>query len=178
MTHQDHISLIRKAVTSKGGRWADFGSGEGAFTLALQDLLGKKAEIYSVDKDESSLTNQKNKFMRLFPVSKIPFILADFSGQLFLPALDGIIMANSLHFFRNKVDILLHVFKYLKTGGTFILVEYNALQGNVWVPYPVSFISFQLICKTINLPAPEFLSAVPSYFLNEIYSARIIKSTK
>jgi hypothetical protein len=47
MNHSDHVKLIRNALTNTAGYWADFGSGEGAFTLALADLLHSGSKIYS-----------------------------------------------------------------------------------------------------------------------------------
>ena len=45
MNHQDHVNLLRGGVLSTGVIWADLGSGTGAFTLALADLLGGTGEI-------------------------------------------------------------------------------------------------------------------------------------
>ena len=53
MDHTDHVTLLRGGVSAPGGVWADLGSGTGAFTLALSDLLGLSGTIYSVDKDLS-----------------------------------------------------------------------------------------------------------------------------
>ena len=61
MVHRDHVSLIEKSI-KKGGIWADFGSGEGAFTLALRDVAGEDVEIYSIDADSHALQKQKNYF--------------------------------------------------------------------------------------------------------------------
>ena len=46
MNHEDHVRLLRKGIVEPGGVWADFGSGAGAFTLALADLLG--TEVLSI----------------------------------------------------------------------------------------------------------------------------------
>ena len=43
MIHSDHVRLLRDGVPQAGGVWADIGSGGGAFTLALADLLGPQA---------------------------------------------------------------------------------------------------------------------------------------
>jgi ubiquinone/menaquinone biosynthesis C-methylase UbiE len=40
MDRQEHINLLRGGVPAPGGVWADFGSGAGAFTLALAELIG------------------------------------------------------------------------------------------------------------------------------------------
>jgi len=55
MDHADHLNLIRKGVPNKGGIWAEFGSGRGAFTMALAELIGLNGEIFSVDKDRRAL---------------------------------------------------------------------------------------------------------------------------
>jgi len=57
--HDDHVALIRGGVGG-GTTWADLGSGSGAFTLALADLLGPGATIYSVDRDQAALAKQSS----------------------------------------------------------------------------------------------------------------------
>jgi ubiquinone/menaquinone biosynthesis C-methylase UbiE len=173
MTHKDHVNLIKKAVTP--GVWADLGSGDGAFTLALADLLDSKSKIYSVDKDKSRLTVQQQEFTRLFPKIQIEFIHQDFTQPLDIPVLDGILMANSLHYIKNKESFLKNILANLKPSGKFILVEYNVDSGNTWVPYPLSYETFKQIAKTAGLLHIEFLSWVKSDFLNEIYAASGMK---
>jgi hypothetical protein len=48
--HADHVALLRPAVAA-GGTWADIGAGEGAFTLALADLLGAGGRFVVVEYD-------------------------------------------------------------------------------------------------------------------------------
>ena len=59
MDHADHLNLIRKGVPNQGGVWAEFGSGKGAFTLALAELIGLNGVIFSVDKDRRVLKEQE-----------------------------------------------------------------------------------------------------------------------
>lgn len=176
MTHIDHVKLIKKGIKeNSGGVWADLGSGRGAFTLALRDIAGPGVEIYSIDKDEQSLREQKKAFDEKFPNSKIHYLHSDFTHLLDMPKLDGVIMANSLHFYENKKNVLLHVVEYLRKTGSLLLVEYNVDQGNEWVPYPLSFHTFEKLAKSAQLQKPELLGTIPSHFLHEIYAAKAVK---
>ncbi|MBA2394684.1 MAG: class I SAM-dependent methyltransferase [Ktedonobacteraceae bacterium] len=171
MNHSDHVRLLRKGVPEPGGVWADLGSGSGAFTLALADLLGPTGQIYSVDKDRRVLQEQEQAIQRLFPAISVEFRAADFTRPLDLPSLDGIVMANSLHYVRDKETMLQRVRAYLKPGGRLLLVEYNVDHGNVWVPYPLSYPTWERLARQNNLSDTQLLERVPSRFLNEIYSA-------
>lgn len=172
MQHYDHVRLIQKGVEKKRQVWADFGSGDGAFTLALRDTGGVETDIYSIDKDEDRLKIQKKIFDRMFSEYTVHFIHEDFTHPLDLPPLDGIIMANSLHFLEKKIPFLIDIKQYLKRNGKLILVEYNVDSGNMWVPYPISFRSFKQICRETGFQDPELLGEIPSEFLKEIYSAQ------
>ena len=177
MNHQDHVNLLRRAVPKESrGPWADFGSGDGAFTLALRDLLGPDAEIYSIEKDEARLDQQQRNFLVKFPESNIQFLHADFTQRLDLPSLEGLVMANALHFFRDKERLLRQFRSYLKDQGRLVLVEYNADSGNPWVPYPLSFNTFRQIAVRAGYTEPELLANVPSRFLREIYSASAFRT--
>jgi ubiquinone/menaquinone biosynthesis C-methylase UbiE len=171
MNHNDHVRLLRKGIPTPGGIWADLGSGGGAFTLALADLIGPTGHIYSVDKDQSSLREQERAMHANFPAAKVDYINADFTRPQRLPQLDGIIMANSLHYVRKKEPVLELVRSYLKPGGHFILVEYNADRGNPWVPYPLSYSTWEALARQNAFHNTALLERVPSRFLNEIYSA-------
>jgi ubiquinone/menaquinone biosynthesis C-methylase UbiE len=171
MNHNDHVSLLRDGVASQGGVWADFGSGTGAFTLALADLIGASGSIYSIDKDQSALKTQERSMREHFPQVSVEYQKADFSRPLKLPPLDGIVMANSLHFHRHKDPIIQLARNYLKPDGRLLLVEYNADQGNLWVPYPISFETWKQIAQNNGLNNTHLLRTVPSRFLGEIYSA-------
>src|SRR5688572_11426004 len=100
MNHNDHVNLIKPANLDKNpASWADLGAGSGAFTFALRELIGSSAHIYAVDKDLSSLNELKKEYEKRFENSdNLNIIVGDFSKPLTLPLLDGILMANSLHF--------------------------------------------------------------------------------
>lgn len=171
MNHQDHVALLKKGISQPGGVWADFGSGDGAFTLALAELVGPTAEIYSIDKKKSSLRRQESAMRSHFPQHKIHFLPADFTKPLDLPPLDGLIMANSLHFHKQKDPLLKQIIGYLKDGGRLILVEYDVDRGNMWVPHPLSFTTWQKTAARNGLQDTQLLETRPSRFLRRIYAA-------
>ena len=106
MDHEDHVNLLRPADIKPGGSWADLGAGSGAFTLATRELIGPTASIYAVDKDRHSLNQLEQAYRARFGDSQnLHLINGDFSRALDIPPLDGIVMANSLHFFKDKEKI-------------------------------------------------------------------------
>lgn len=176
MNHNEHVHLIQKAIPSTGGVWADFGSGEGAFTLALRDLAGPNVILYSFDKDEKRLNSQKHAFEKQFPKTNITYIKKDFTQDLELPKLDGILMANSLHYVKDQTGFLKRMQKYLKPGGKLLLIEYN-LDGHhpPWVPFAVSYKKFETLAKETGFGNVELLEKIPSSYWEEMYSAEAKK---
>ena len=179
MDHTDHVNLLRPANLPQGGTYADFGAGDGAFTLALRELIGPDATIYAVDNDRASLREAETNHRARFNTNRNLILLKDdFSLPLTLPPLDGIVMANSLHFFRDKEKILRHVRGFLKPNGALLLVEYNVDVGNMWVPYPVSFNVCRVLVKRAGFSEPRLLAKTSSSFLQEFYSAIAFREPK
>jgi ubiquinone/menaquinone biosynthesis C-methylase UbiE len=171
MNHSDHVGLLRDAVPAGAATWADLGSGTGAFTLALAEILGPGARIVSVDRDARALDEQERQLRARFPEVFLNAREADFTQDLVLPRLDGLLMANSLHFVADQVPVLTRLIGFVKPGGRFVLVEYDADQGNPWVPHPLSFRTWQRIAPVLGLSGTRLAGRVPSRFLNAIYSA-------
>ena len=191
MNHADHVHLLRAGVLAAGGRnassiahrracdevsraggtWADLGSGTGAFTLALAELIGAEGRIYSVDKDAGALREQERVMRERFPAVSVTYRIADFTRPLSLPPLDGIVMANALHFQRDKEPVVRAIKACLKPGGRLLLVEYNVDQGNLWVPHPLSYSTWEALAGRCGFAHTRLLAKLPSRFLKEIYSA-------
>lgn len=171
MDHADHVRLIRDGVAGAGSSWADLGSGGGAFTLALADLLGPGGRIVSVDRDAAALSGQARALSGRYPDVDVQLNVADFTRPLSLAQLDGVVMANSLHFVRHKLPVLSLVRSYLRNGGRLVLVEYDADRGNPWVPHPLSFGTWEMLAAEAGFRETRRLASVPSRFLGSIYSA-------
>jgi SAM-dependent methyltransferase len=172
MDHPDHVALIRNGIPGPGGTWADFGSGRGAFTLALADLLGPTAQLWSIDRDTRALRDQQATFQARFPHTHLHTHVADFSHPLDLPPLDGALMANSLHFLRDaeKATALGLIRGYLRPGGRLIIVEYNTDRGNPWVPHPFSYATWEILARRNGFTATRLLAQRHSRMSN-MYAA-------
>jgi ubiquinone/menaquinone biosynthesis C-methylase UbiE len=175
MDHADHARLIRDGVVGAGSAWADFGSGRGAFTLALADILGPSGTIVSVDRDAGALREQTTELRRRFPDVAVEQRVADFAVPLGLGPLDGIVMANSIHFVRDKAAVLAEVRAALRVGGRLVLVEYDTDHGNHWVPFPMTFETWRRTAEVAGFRETRRLASVPSRFLGSIYSAVSIR---
>ena len=175
MNHDDHVRLIALGIEIQGGIWADFGAGDGAFTLALRDLVGPESEIYALDRDRSSLQRLHQAMIRQFPETFLHLLDGDIRQPPELPPLDGIVAANSMHYVDRKQQVAtLRIWSsMLKPGGRIVLVEYDSNDPNQWVPYPISFDRLGRLTRDAGLAAPVLLATNPSRWSGGIYSAMI-----
>jgi SAM-dependent methyltransferase len=177
--HHDHVALLRDGVArpdpdaGRPAAWADIGAGEGAFTLALADLLGPGATIVAVDRDRGALRENDRRMAERFPATALLTEVADLTGPLELPTLDGLVAANSLHFVARdrQAGVIRDLAAHLRPGGTFVVVEYDADRGNPWVPNPFSAASWDGLAAAAGLVDARTIGRVPSRFLGAIYSA-------
>jgi SAM-dependent methyltransferase len=145
MTHEEMVALIAGGVGGMAGTWADFGAGGGKFTRALRELLSPAVTLYAIDQDAAALRGQQDAIT----------ICADFSQPLGLPPLDGILMANALHWVRRQEAVLRLLAGYLKPGGRFVLVEYELQGPRGYVPFPVGYSRFESLAQAAGLVAVE-----------------------
>lgn len=162
------VSLIQSNhLDIKGAQiWADLGCGNGLFSQALLSLLPEHSQIYAVDQ----------QFYH-FEDPNIHFIQADFIKKTpQLPPLNGILMANSLHFVADKLAFLEKIKLQLSPKGAFLLIEYDVQRGNQWVPYPLSYTAALDLFKEAGFQSLGKLNEMPSlYNRANIYSALFIK---
>jgi SAM-dependent methyltransferase len=171
MNHQDHVRLLQKGVVAPGGVWADLGAGDGAFTLALAELLGPGAMIYAVDREGGALRRLASALARQFPATTLHTRVGDFTQPLDLPKLDGLVMANSLHYIPDPGPVVAKLRQLLTAEGRLLVVEYNTDRGNQWVPYAFSFGTWQQISRRAGFVHTELIATQPSRFLGEFFAA-------
>ncbi|MGA2763650.1 MAG: class I SAM-dependent methyltransferase [Spirochaetia bacterium] len=171
MTQEDHLALLRGGVDGKPGAWADLGSGTGAFTIALATLMGGEGRILSVDTDARALREQERAIRAQFPRLHIELAARDFTGLSDVPRLDGVVMANSLHFQRDAEAVLKKVLGWLRPGGSLVVVEYDVEIPNPWVPHPLPFSRFVGVATAAGFTGPHLLETRPSRYHRRVYSA-------
>jgi ubiquinone/menaquinone biosynthesis C-methylase UbiE len=135
MTNQEAIELIDGGANGEHAQyWLDLGCGTGTFTEALATILTAHSKITGVDKNNQQLPPQMGNQV------SIKFIEADFETEaLEVAGLDGILMANSLHFIRDKESLIRRLENHFSRGRRFLIVEYDTTASNPWVPYPIDF---------------------------------------
>ena len=155
LLQNDHLA------SPDAAEWADLGCGSGLFTFALAQLLEPGSVIYAVDKDPvrlQSLPNPKgidiNSHQMDFTTTVLPW-----------HGLDGILMANSLHYVSDKKLLIRQLSEHLHPGGNFLIVEYDTDKPvPQWVPYPVSFRSLQALFARAGYSFVEKLGERPSAY--------------
>ncbi|MEO8468821.1 MAG: class I SAM-dependent methyltransferase [Chloroflexota bacterium] len=171
MNHVDHVALIRAGVEGAGPRWLELGAGDGAFTLALADIVGVGAEILASDRDERVLRSLTARVQQVFPGRRLETRALDFTEAFPDGPFGGILAANSLHFVRDRAATLRVIREALAPDGRLVIVEYDTDEGNPWVPHPFSFETWCREAVAAGFAEPRLLHRVPSRFLGAIYGA-------
>jgi SAM-dependent methyltransferase len=141
MELNDAIELIRcdQLSSTQLSSWADLGCGSGLFTAALSHFLVPGSNIHAIDKTSPSSIKQVKPGIYT-TIQRSDFINDPFTFN----GLDGIIIANALHYVNDKERFIKKIKESLKPDGIILVVEYDTDQPvPVWVPYPVSYHTLQ-----------------------------------
>ncbi len=140
--------------------WADLGCGSGLFTKALSTLLQPGSKIIAVDKNAPAL--KKVDVANEIILEKLH---ADFiNDKLPLQNVDGILMANALHFVKDKNSFLQKLQSYVNEPTSFLIVEYDTNQSNPWVPYPLNVEGWQKLFKETGYSLYKEINRTPSVY--------------
>ena len=175
MNDRDALALLRSAIPSADGEtWADLGAGSGVFARALATLVGPAGRVIAVDVDDRALHSVRDWAAR--SSAPVEAIRGDVTRPLDLPTLDGIVMANVLHFVREAEDALALVVSRLRPGGRVVLIEYEGRRASPWVPYPIPAARFRELAAAAGLDAPEVVATRPSAYGGDLYVAVALRS--
>ncbi len=170
MNTSDAIALIEGAVPRTAKTWADVGAGDGTFTRALVQLLGREARIYAVDRDARALASLQRWAAR--DRANVIVLEADFTLGLELPEpLDGLLIANALHFVRDADVVVARLVRRLRPGGRAVVVEYDRRAASRWVPYPISSSRLPELAAAAGLSPPRVIATRPSAYGGTLYVA-------
>jgi SAM-dependent methyltransferase len=137
MRPRDAIDMLADSGVEALGPtiWADLGCGDGTFTLALAELLASGSTIHAMDLVASALRRIPSAHRGV----RITTHRGDFTKQPWpFAGLDGILMANSLHYVENQESFIRTCEQRMKSPRRFLIVEYDTSHAGRWLPYPVS----------------------------------------
>jgi len=174
MQLKEAISLIDHQKFKPAGiqSWYDLGAGTGIFTIALAHVLEPGSKIVAVDNNLAALQNIPGSVNN----TNIKTIKQDFTlNDLPYHDFDGILMANSFHYVKDKTGFIQKIKMNLKPLHSFLVVEYDTERPNTWVPYPISFLSLKELFENAGYGSVIKLNERASrYNSNMMYSAMII----
>ena len=156
----DHPYLHDSAAPK---RWADLGAGRGLFSRALVRLVGAGITLHLVDKAGPGDIGDPGEGVRVLRHT------ADFERDppeaWAAGPLDGVLMANSLHYVADKEAFLGRLRSLLAPGGVLVVVEYNTeIAVSRWVPYPLSQPRAVELMRGAGFTGIERIGSRPSAF--------------
>lgn len=162
MLQEDAANLIKPAFRQTGKQsWADLGCGAGIFTVALASCLGRESRIFAVDLRKPEI---------VYKGIETDCIAADFTHPAFeLHGLDGILMANSLHYVADQPAFLEKIKTFFIADPRFIIIEYDTDIANPWVPYPLSLESARRLFDLAGCAEISLLNRYASVYGPEMY---------
>jgi ubiquinone/menaquinone biosynthesis C-methylase UbiE len=115
---EDGIVFFKKLGFSAGWVILDFGSGEGAHTIALSRVVGKNGKIYALERDSDKLSRLK-ELVKVNAIDNVETINQDSANSLKESSCDGVICYDVLHYKdRNeRVTFYKEINRVLKNKG-------------------------------------------------------------
>ena len=167
MKIRDATDLIRTSMIewARPQSWCDLGCGNGTFTIALAESLASGSTILAVDFEQRALGAVPDEYQGV----TVRKVLGDLrSPGLRLPSVDGILMANSLHFIPDQ-----HLFlrRLQSVTDRFLIVEYERSTPSLWGPYPVGFDRLCQLFSEMGVKRVQRLATRRSRFGGTMYSA-------
>ena len=140
--------------------WADLGCGDGTFTRALAEVLLPGSMIHAMDRDAAALRKIPKEHHRV----RITTHRGDFTNGVWpFGDLDGILMANSLHYVADQTTFIRACEPRMRSRR-FLIVEYDTDAANRWVPYPVSRARLTTLFTAAGYSSITVLGSRPSVF--------------
>jgi ubiquinone/menaquinone biosynthesis C-methylase UbiE len=141
----------------------------------LAQLLGREGSVVAIDRDPSALTKLRRLSERMpktaAPVRVVEADVSQPPRDDSLAELDGVLIANVLHFFEDPTAVLRNAIAMLREGGRIVVLEYDGVSPSQWVPYPLSRQRLKEVSRVLGLGAPTVTGQRPSRFRGMLYCA-------
>jgi SAM-dependent methyltransferase len=172
---RDATTLLANAGLAALGptTWADLGCGTGTFTLALAELLAAGSTIHAIDRDGSVL----RKIPATHAGVSIKTYRSDFTDHAWpFRGLDGILMANSLHYVEDQPAFIRGCRPRMTLSGRFLIVEYDTATPSAWVRWPLPRTRLSELFSAEGYSSIAILGSRPSIYRRAaIYAALITR---
>ena len=123
------VDLLSQVGLEEGMSVADFGCGNGYFSVAAAKMVGSNGQVNALDILEHMLsqTASQAKLEEVYNVTTIHCDLDNEScKQIDDQSIDFVIVSSLLHQVVKKGNILREAYRVLKTGGQIMVVEWQA----------------------------------------------------
>jgi ubiquinone/menaquinone biosynthesis C-methylase UbiE len=167
--HAADLIRLKDGFGPAAETWYDLGCGTGTFTMALAQLLPSGSVVYAVDRNARSLKRIPDDHEGVSICKMTANFLEDSFG---LPALDGVLMANSLHFVKQQSSL---VAKVANAAARVLVVEYEGDSASFWRPYPVPYYKLQALLLRAGYTSVAQLAEHASRYGGKIYSAVAVR---
>jgi len=177
MRLRDAVELLADSRVAALGptTWADLGCGTGTFTLALGGLLAAGSRIHAMDRDASAL----RKIPSAHKDVRITRHRGDFASLIWpFDNLDGILMANSLHYVNNPGKFIRACAPRMTSRRRFLIVEYDTTEASAWLPYPVGRARLIELFTAAGYSSPTVLRSRPSVFRRAALYAALVTADR
>lgn len=173
MRHDDAIDMLADSGVAALGptTWADLGCGDGTFTVALAELLAPGSTIHAMD----LAGPPPGSIPPTHTGVNITTHRGDFTNETWpFDGLDGILMANSLHYVSEQETFIRSCRQRMRAPGRFLIVEYDTSHANRWVPYPVGQARLAELFERAGYSTVRLLRLRPSLYRRApLYAAAI-----
>ena len=173
----DAVQMLSTSALHELGRatWADLGCGDGTFTLALAEVLAPGSLIHAIDRDASAL----KRIPATHGNVEIKTQVGDFTRQPWpFDGLDGILMANSLHYIEDQPAFIRRCVSRMQPSGRFLIVEYDTRAANRWVPHPVGAAALVDLFEGVGYSSIRMLSSRPSLYRRAPLYAALVSNSR
>lgn len=171
MTHQEALQLIPPgSIVAKPQYWLELGCGTGTFTYALAHRLPANSSILAIDRSVQQLHSTADV--------SITFQQADMRQFTPTKPVNGVLLANSLHYVEEQELFLKKMMQWFQQDIQILLIEYDTEQSSHWLPWPVSKQKVASFANRMSLSITFLGQRASVYQRSQIYSAQLVSNNK